>query len=281
MQPSSPLEPGLFDEQTVADAEHARGPETAVGPGFDTDQLIAAGQRYLLGNYRQAPVVLVKGEGVHVTDTTGKRYLDFAAGVAVNALGHAHPRLVRTIADQAARLMHVSNYFYNAENVLLAKELCERTGYDRAFFCNSGAEANEAMFKLARRHFYAKGQKEKYRFIAFDNAFHGRTLATVSLTGTPSYKEGFGPKLEGITHVPYGDLEAVRAAPALEAVSHSGRNIGGAVVGGAGLVSDFQHVAVFHHGIERADLAVHGHQQFAAYHERRQGIHEVGIAFDE
>ncbi len=212
MQPSSPLEPGLFDEPTVADAEHARGPETAMRPGLDTDQLIAAGQRYLLGNYRQAPVVLVKGEGVHVTDTTGKQYLDFAAGVAVNALGHAHPRLVRTIADQAARLMHVSNYFYNAENVLLAKELCEKTGYDRAFFCNSGAEANEAMFKLARRHFYAKGQKEKYRFIAFDNAFHGRTLATVSLTGTPSYKEGFGPKLEGITHVPYGDLEAVRAA---------------------------------------------------------------------
>ena len=108
--------------------------------------------------------------------------------------------------------MHVSNYFYNEENVLLARELCELSGFSKAFFCNSGAEANEAMVKAARRYFYNQKRAEKYRFIAFDHAFHGRTIATVNLTGTPSYKEGFGPKLEGITHVPYGDLEAVRAA---------------------------------------------------------------------
>ena len=130
----------------------------------------------------------------------------------MTAIGHAHPRLVRAIAEQAARVMHVSNYFYNEENVLLAKELCEKTGFDRAFFCNSGAEANEAMLKLARRHFYAKGDKARYRVIAFEHSFHGRTIATVNLTGTASYKEGFGPKLEGITHVPYGDLAAVEAA---------------------------------------------------------------------
>jgi acetylornithine/N-succinyldiaminopimelate aminotransferase len=175
-------------------------------------ELVLVGQKYLLGNYRQAPVVFVRGEGSRLYDKEGREYIDCAAGVAVCALGHAHPRLVRTIAEQAARLMHVSNYFFNEENVLLARELCEKTGYDKAFFCNSGAEANEAMLKLARRHYSAAGKPEKFRFIAFDNAFHGRTLATVNIGGTPAYKEGFGPKLEGVTHVPYGDLEAVRRA---------------------------------------------------------------------
>ncbi|NUP12587.1 MAG: aspartate aminotransferase family protein [Polyangiaceae bacterium] len=203
-----PLPQSVVEEPTYADAPAERGQ----APRLGQDELVEIGKQRLLGNYRPAPVVFVRGEGCVLVDARGDRYLDFAAGVAVNALGHAHPKLVRTIADQAARLMHVSNYFYNEENVLLAKELCEKTGFDRAFFCNSGGEANEAMFKLARRHFYAKGQKDKYRFIAFENSFHGRTLATVSLTGNPSYKEGFGPKLEGITHVPYGDLEAVRAA---------------------------------------------------------------------
>jgi acetylornithine/N-succinyldiaminopimelate aminotransferase len=174
------------------------------------DELIALGRRHLLGNYRQAPVVFVRGQGSRLFDKEGRDYLDCAAGVAVCALGHAHPALTRAIADQAAKLMHVSNYFFNEENVLLARDLCKKTGYDRAFFCNSGAEANEAMLKLARRHFFAAGKKDKFRFVAFDNAFHGRTLATVNLGGTPSYKEGFGPKLEGVTHVPYGDLEAVR-----------------------------------------------------------------------
>src|SRR4029079_16940622 len=113
------------------------------------------GQKRLLGNYRQAPIVLERGHGCEVFDTEGRRYLDMCAGVAVSALGHAHPKLVAAITAQAAKLIHASNYFYNAENVLLADELCTTFGYDRAFFCNSGAEANEAMLKLARRHFYA------------------------------------------------------------------------------------------------------------------------------
>jgi acetylornithine/N-succinyldiaminopimelate aminotransferase len=177
-----------------------------------TSELVAIADKRLLGNYRPAPVFFTHGHGVTLFDKEGRRYLDFMAGVAVTALGHAHPRLVRTIAEQAARVMHVSNYFFNEENVLLADELCRRAGYDRAFFCNSGAEANEAVFKLARRHFSSTGQPSRYRFIAFDQSFHGRTVATVTLTGQKSYSDGFGPKLEGITHVPYGDLEAVRKA---------------------------------------------------------------------
>lgn len=175
-----------------------------------TAELLALAGARLLGNYRPAPVFFTGGHGVTLFDKEGRRYLDFAAGVAVTALGHAHPRLVQAISDQAAKVMHVSNYFYNEPNVLLADELCRRARYDRAFFCNSGAEANEAMFKLARRHYSSTGRPEKYRLVAFEQSFHGRTIATVTLTGQKSYSDGFGPKLEGITHVPFGDLEAVR-----------------------------------------------------------------------
>ena len=119
--------------------------------------------------------------------------LDLCGGVAVCLVGHAHPTLVSAIADQAATLMHVSNWFYNEQNIRLAGELCRRTGFARAFFCNSGTEANEAMLKLARHHFYGLGQKERVRVVAFDNAFHGRTLGALAMTGTPKYQEGFGP----------------------------------------------------------------------------------------
>jgi len=155
--------------------------------------------------------VLERGQGCEVWDTRGRRYLDLCAGVAVSALGHAHPALTAAIAAQAGKILHASNYFYNAENVRLAEELTARFGYDRAFFCNSGAEANEALFKLSRRHFWARGEKDRYRFVAFNASFHGRTMGAVTLTGTPKYKEGFGPPLEGITHVDYGDLDQVRA----------------------------------------------------------------------
>jgi acetylornithine/N-succinyldiaminopimelate aminotransferase len=174
-----------------------------------SDPLLALAGERLLGNYRPAPFVLQRGRGSELFDTHGKRYLDLCAGVAVNALGHAHPRLIGAIAEQAGRVMHVSNYFYSEENIRLAGELCAKTGFDRAFFCNSGTEAVEAMLKLARRHFWASGHKNKYRVVAFDHAFHGRTLGALALTGTPKYKEGFGPPLEGVTHVPYGDLAAV------------------------------------------------------------------------
>jgi acetylornithine/N-succinyldiaminopimelate aminotransferase len=198
----------------AGDAVHEPSTPDAILDLVDPAQpdLVELGQRRLLGNYRQAPIALERGLGCEVWDTRGRRYLDLCAGVAVSALGHAHPRLTAAIAAQAGKLLHASNYFFNAENVALAGELCARLGYDRAFFCNSGAEANEALFKLARRHFWARGEKDRYRFIAFHASFHGRTMGAVTLTGTPKYKEGFGPPLEGVTHVDYGDLDQVRAA---------------------------------------------------------------------
>ncbi len=206
MSPSSPPPhaTGPAPDLTAAHSQEEAAPSTGT--------LLEAGRAHLLANYRQAPIVLTRGVGSRVYDSEGREYLDCAAGVAVSALGHAHPRLTRAIAEQAGTLLHVSNYFYNAQNVLLAEELCEKTGYARAFFCNSGGEANEAMLKLARRHFFARGDADRIRFVAFDQAFHGRTLATVNLGGTPAYREGFGPPLQGFTHVPYGDLDAVRRA---------------------------------------------------------------------
>ena len=174
--------------------------------------LLAVGQKRLLGNYRQAPFVLDHGRGCEVWDTAGRRYLDLCAGVAVSSLGHAHPRLTAALAAQAGRLLHASNYFYNAENLRLAEELTARFHYDRAFFCNSGAEANEALLKLARHHHFGRGDKDRYRIVAFHQSFHGRTMGAVAMTGNPKYQEGFGPPLQGMTHVPYGDVAAVRAA---------------------------------------------------------------------
>jgi len=185
-------------------------PEMA-GKDASNTELVALAQTRLYPNYRQAPFVLARGRGCELFDVEGRRYLDLCAGVAVCSVGHAHPALVRTIAEQAATLMHVSNWFYNDVNVRLADELCRRTGFARVLFCNSGTEANEALLKLARHHFYAQGQKDRMRIVAFDNAFHGRTLGALSMTGTPKYREGFGP-LGPVTHVPYGDADAVERA---------------------------------------------------------------------
>src|SRR4051812_2383457 len=173
------------------------------------DDLVALGRDNLYPNYRQPPLVLVRGEGSRVWDAAGKQYFDLFAGIAVSTLGHGHPRLVAAIAEQAKQLIHLSNYFYNQPNVELAARLTKLTGMDRAFFCNSGTEANEALLKLARRHFFSKGEPERLRVIAFDNGFHGRTLGALAATGTPKYKEGFGPMLN-VTHVPYGDVARVR-----------------------------------------------------------------------
>jgi acetylornithine/N-succinyldiaminopimelate aminotransferase len=174
-------------------------------------ELVALARQRLYTNYQPAPLALVSGRGCEVFDADGRRWLDLCAGVAVCAVGHGHPELARAIGEQAARLMHVSNYFYNERNIQLADELCKRTGFARAFFCNSGTEANEALLKLARRHFFRAGASERARVVAFHNAFHGRTLGALSMTGTQKYREGFGP-LGPVTHVPYGDAAAVEAA---------------------------------------------------------------------
>jgi len=171
--------------------------------------LVALGRDHLYPNYRQPPLVITRGEGARLWDATGKQYFDLFGGIAVSTLGHGHPRLAAAIAEQAKQLIHLSNYFYNQPNVELAARLTRLTGMDRAFFCNSGTEAIEAALKLARRHFYARGETERLRIIAFDNAFHGRTLGALAATGQPKYKDGFGP-LPGVTHVPYGDVARVR-----------------------------------------------------------------------
>jgi acetylornithine/N-succinyldiaminopimelate aminotransferase len=173
--------------------------------------LVEVGQTYLYPNYRQPPLVLVRGEGRRVWDATGKAYLDLYAGIAVTALGHGHPDVVAALRRQAERLGHVANYFYNEPNVLLARELCQRAGFARAFFCNSGTEAIEALLKLARRHFFNQGQTGRYNIIAFERSFHGRTLGALAATGQAAYRDGFGP-LPGVIHVPFGDAERVAAA---------------------------------------------------------------------
>jgi acetylornithine/N-succinyldiaminopimelate aminotransferase len=174
-------------------------------------ELVDLGHSYLYQNYRQPPMVLVKGQGSVVWDKSGKRYLDLAAGIAVNSLGHAHPAIVAAISEQAATLSHVSNYFFNEPNLLLAERLCKTTGLARAFFCNSGTEAIEASLKLVRRHFFNQGQTDRHRVIAFKQSFHGRTMGALAATGQAAYRDGFGP-LGNVTHVEFGKAEQVAAA---------------------------------------------------------------------
>lgn len=253
-------------------------PRTSPASG---DPLAAVAQKRLLGNYRQAPFVLDRGRGCEVFDTEGRRYLDFCAGVAVDALGHAHPALVQAISDQAGRLMHVSNYFYNAENLHLADELCAITGFDRAFFCNSGAEACEAMLKLARRHFYAQGQKDKNRLIAFHNSFHGRTMGAVALTGTPKYHEGFGPMVGGITHVAYGDIDAVRAVMGPDVAGvfvEPVQGEGGVIPAPPGFLNELRRVADMHGALLLVDEVQTGVGRTGKWlGSQHQGVHADAI----
>jgi len=174
-------------------------------------QLLAGAGAHLYPNYAQPSFVMDHGSGARLYDLSGKRYIDFFAGIAVSSLGHNHPALVRAIAEQAGKLIHLSNYFYNEPNARLAPLLCQLCGLERAFFCNSGTEANEAALKLARRYFYDQGEPDRHVVIAFDNSFHGRTMGALSVTGQAKYRTGFGPLAE-VRHVPYGDLEATRAA---------------------------------------------------------------------
>ena len=165
----------------------------------------------MVPNYAPAAFIPVRGAGSRVWDQSGRELIDFAGGIAVNVLGHAHPALVSALTEQANKLWHVSNVFTNEPALQLARKLVDATFADRAFFCNSGAEANEAAFKLARRVAHDRFGPEKNEIIATVNSFHGRTLFTVSVGGQPKYSDGFGPKITGISHVPYNDLEALKA----------------------------------------------------------------------
>jgi acetylornithine/N-succinyldiaminopimelate aminotransferase len=170
-------------------------------------------KRVLTPNYRQQPLALVRGEGVRVWDADGNEYFDLLCGVAVNALGHCHPALVRAIEEQARTLWHVSNHYFIPRQIELAEALLEATPFaKRVFFCNSGAEANEAMLKLARKYHFDRGEPQRNEIIATHNSFHGRTLFTLSCTGQPKYQQGFEPLVPGVRHVPYGDAAALEAA---------------------------------------------------------------------
>ncbi len=164
---------------------------------------------HLMNTYMRQPVTFTRGEGVWLWDDKGEKYLDALAGVAVNGLGHAHPKLVKAISEQAAKLIHVSNIYQVAEQAALADKLCEISGMDRVFFCNSGCEANEAAIKLARLYGHNKGI-ENPEIIVMEQSFHGRTLATLSATGNYKVQAGFEPLVGGFIRVPYDDVEAVK-----------------------------------------------------------------------
>jgi predicted acetylornithine/succinylornithine family transaminase len=156
--------------------------------------------------------MLVEGKGCTVWDSNGREYLDFIGGIAACTLGHGHPVLARAIADQAGRLIHVSNIFHIRPQLRLAQLLVENSFGDKVFFCNSGAEANEAAIKLVRKYFHDRGEHDRYHIITMEGSFHGRTLATLAATGQTKYRSGFEPTVDGFSHVPFGDLEALEQA---------------------------------------------------------------------
>ena len=171
---------------------------------------------HLLPTYARINLAFERGEGAWLIATNGDRYLDFASGVAVNALGHAHPRLVAALAEQAQKVWHVSNLYQIPEAERVAQRLCDASFADVVFFCNSGAEAMECAIKMVRKYQSANGAPERYRVITFEGAFHGRTLATLAAGGQKKYLDGFGPVVEGFDQVPFSDLEATKRAVTAE-----------------------------------------------------------------
>jgi acetylornithine aminotransferase/acetylornithine/N-succinyldiaminopimelate aminotransferase len=178
----------------------------------DSPSVVREADRVLFRNYKRAPVAFSHGSGVRLFDLEGREYLDFIGGIAVSSLGHAHPALVAALANQAARYLHVSNLYQIPEQVTAARRLVAASGLDRAFFCNSGAEANEAAIKLARKRAKTANGPGCHEILVTDNSFHGRTLATVAATGNPRYQQGFEPLPPGFRFVPFDDLAAMRAA---------------------------------------------------------------------
>jgi len=178
-------------------------------------------KQFVAPTYGRFPITLDRGEGAYVWDTDGKRYLDLGGGIAVNCLGHSHPEISQVLAEQSSRLMHCTNFYHFDGQAQLAENLTKRLGQGRVFFCNSGAESSEVMLKLSRRFGQAEG---RFEIITADNSFHGRTMAGVSASGQKKLKDGFAPLLDGFTHVPFNDLDAVRAAitPATVAVMIEG-----------------------------------------------------------
>lgn len=179
---------------------------------MNSQQWIAKADKYIMKTYGRYPLVPVRGEGCRLWDADGREYLDFLAGVAVNNLGHCHPKVVAALQRQAAELIHCSNYYHIPGQIELAELLCSHSFADRAFFCNSGAEANEAAIKLARKYSREKFGADRYEIVTALASFHGRTMATVSATGQEKVQKFFDPLLHGFRHVPFNDIEALRGA---------------------------------------------------------------------
>ncbi len=175
-------------------------------------EIVAQADQFMAPTYKRQPLLLTKGRGYRLWDARGREYLDFVAGIAVCNLGHAHPKVSEAVCRQSKALVHTSNLYYTAPQTELARALVQKSFADRVFFCNSGAEANEAAIKLARRYFKQNGQPHRYRIVAMEQSFHGRTLATLSATGQQKVKDGFEPLLEGFDFVPFNDFEALNRA---------------------------------------------------------------------
>jgi len=177
-----------------------------------TNDILADSQKYIMNTYNRYPVVFIKGRGTKVYDSDGREYLDFVAGVAVNNLGHCHPRVVVALQKQAQRLMHISNYYHNEPQVNLAKMLVTHSFADKAFFCNSGAEAIEGAIKLARRYGREVLKQDRYEIITMRGSFHGRTMGALTATAQEKIQQGFEPVVPGFRYVPYNDIESIEQA---------------------------------------------------------------------
>jgi len=179
---------------------------------MSNEELVALGKQYVMNTYNRLPICMVKGEGPKVYDADGKEYLDFVAGIAVNALGHCNPKVTAAITEQAHKLIHCSNLYWIENQIKLAKLLVENSDFDKVFFCNSGAEANEGAMKLARKYAKMKGYADRYEIITMEKSFHGRTLATLTATGQAKIQQGFDPLPSGFKYVPFNDFAALQAA---------------------------------------------------------------------
>lgn len=179
--------------------------------GLSTEAIIERGKNVVMNTYGRLPMTIVKGEGAWVWDTEGKRYLDFVTGLAVNSLGHSHPAIVRAVQDQAKEILHTSNIYWIPNQVALAERLVKHSFADKVFFCNSGAEANESAIKLARKYAKKNFGAHKCEVVSLDNSFHGRTLATLTLTGQTKYHEGYDPLPVGFSYAVMNDIEDLKA----------------------------------------------------------------------
>ncbi|MDR1159932.1 MAG: aspartate aminotransferase family protein [Syntrophomonadaceae bacterium] len=174
-------------------------------------ELTAVGSEYVMNTYARYPLALVRGKGSKIWDADGKEYLDFIGGIAVCVLGHSDQRLNKALQEQSEKLWHCSNLFWIEPQIELAKKLVQNSGLSKAFFCNSGAEANEAAIKMVRKYFYRRGDQKRHSIIVFKNSFHGRTMAALTATGQPKYHEGFAPLVPGFAYADFNDLNSVKA----------------------------------------------------------------------